>query len=486
MRTLQKFNHGRLTRIAAGVAAACAAFTVLPAHAVVTVSNCKDSGVGSLRQAVLNATEGGTVDMTGLLTPPVDPSCSTSTITLETGSIVVKQNSLTINGPGMDKLTIASDPAAPMPALRSFEHDGDGTTNGGTLSVNDLTLSGGFVYSSTSSAIGGCIYSKENLELTNVRVSDCIVQVGGTGAYSAGAGGVYTAHNLTLRDSIISGNQAVGRGSKSRAGAGGAFSGGSLYMFQSTISGNSATGLNPADQIGFVGGIQAAGGANIRYFTISNNRAGRYVGGFAITNGYEAKIVDSTISGNVAPNGPICGGYIANVYNVYMYNSTIAFNTAASASSNGQFVASGLLIEGVGSPSTKATSVILKSSILSNNTYGNSAVGYDFSISTASQNDLVTVSGSNNLVLHSSASLPNGTKHVCPLLGPLRDNGGPTFTHALLSHSPAIDNGFSSFAGNDQRGTGFMRESPTGYPDIGAYEVQQSDIVFNASFDGCP
>jgi hypothetical protein len=96
------------------------------------------------------------------------------------------------------------------------------------------------------------------------------------------------------------------------------------------------------------------------------------------------------------------------------------------------------------------------------------------------------VTGSKNLVLHSSASLPGDTKHVCPLLGPLRDNGGLTLTHALLSDSPAIDNGFSSFAGNDQRGLGFARESPSGLPDIGAYEVQRGDIVFNAGFDGCP
>jgi hypothetical protein len=121
---------------------------------------------------------------------------------------------------------------------------------------------------------------------------------------------------------------------------------------------------------------------------------------------------------------------------------------------------------------------------MSNNTYADPPVGYDFSISTAQ--GPVTVTGSHNLVLHSSASLPNGTAHVCPLLGPLRDNGGPTLTHALLSRSPAIDQGLSGFAGNDQRGTGFLRESPSGSPDIGAYEVQQEDIIFNAGFDGCP
>src|SRR5205823_4506741 len=47
-----------------------------------------------------------------------------------------------------------------------------------------------------------------------------------------------------------------------------------------------------------------------------------------------------------------------------------------------------------------------------------------------------------------------------PLLGPLQDNGGPTFTSSLLSGSPAIDAGDPNFApppDYDQRGIGFPR-----------------------------
>jgi len=46
------------------------------------------------------------------------------------------------------------------------------------------------------------------------------------------------------------------------------------------------------------------------------------------------------------------------------------------------------------------------------------------------------------------------------MLGPLQDNGGPTFTHALLPGSPAIDAGDSKFTPPpfyDQRGTPFVR-----------------------------
>ena len=56
-----------------------------------------------------------------------------------------------------------------------------------------------------------------------------------------------------------------------------------------------------------------------------------------------------------------------------------------------------------------------------------------------------------------------------PLLGPLQDNGGPTFTHALLAGSPAIDAGNDGAApATDQRGT----SRPQGlFSDIGAFEV---------------
>src|SRR5207245_5225291 len=66
-----------------------------------------------------------------------------------------------------------------------------------------------------------------------------------------------------------------------------------------------------------------------------------------------------------------------------------------------------------------------------------------------------------------------------PMLGPLQDNGGSTFTHALLTNSPAIDAGDPNFDPNsfnppmvyDQRGTGFNRVV-NGRIDIGAFEVQ--------------
>jgi hypothetical protein len=56
-----------------------------------------------------------------------------------------------------------------------------------------------------------------------------------------------------------------------------------------------------------------------------------------------------------------------------------------------------------------------------------------------------------------------------PLLGPLADNGGPTFTHELLPGSPAIDAADpNDFPETDQRGI-TRPQGPA--PDIGAFEV---------------
>src|SRR5205814_4501947 len=61
-----------------------------------------------------------------------------------------------------------------------------------------------------------------------------------------------------------------------------------------------------------------------------------------------------------------------------------------------------------------------------------------------------------------------------PLLGPLQDNGGPTFTHELLADSPAIDAGDPNFTpppDYDQRRPSFARVG-NGRIHIGAFEVQ--------------
>ena len=73
---------------------------------------------------------------------------------------------------------------------------------------------------------------------------------------------------------------------------------------------------------------------------------------------------------------------------------------------------------------------------------------------------------------------------VDPLLGPLQDNGGPTWTCALLPGSPAIDQGTSGGLTTDQREVPRPYDVPTipnasDGSDIGAYEWLPSPTVSN-------
>lgn len=74
-------------------------------------------------------------------------------------------------------------------------------------------------------------------------------------------------------------------------------------------------------------------------------------------------------------------------------------------------------------------------------------------------------------------TLPSDKKGVNPLLGKMKNNGGPTKTRALLAGSPAIHGAancqdiFGTNVTTDQRQ--FARSTPLGAPcDIGAYEAQ--------------
>src|SRR5262249_6961300 len=69
---------------------------------------------------------------------------------------------------------------------------------------------------------------------------------------------------------------------------------------------------------------------------------------------------------------------------------------------------------------------------------------------------------------------PGDQINTDPMLGPLQNNGGPTFTHALLTGEPAIYAGNPSFTTtpfSSQRGPDFFRVR-NGRIDIGSFEVQ--------------
>ena len=438
-----------------------------------TVSNCSDSGTGSLRAAVAAAASGDTVDATSL-------SCST--ITLTSGEIVIAQDSLQILGPSADALTVTT-----TGQNRILTHTGTQA-----LYLDQLTI-GGANLQSTGNALGGCVYSKGNVYVRHAKVKDCSASnIAGSSTKSYARGGaIYTQKTVALSNSTVSGNSVSGLD----GAAGGGVFGGTVTASYSTVSANDAR-----SSAGYAngGGIFSGPGGEVSRSTVYGNSAGTDGGGLFLNAGgvFEniggnASVLESTVSGNTAGNA--AGGIWVYADNIAIYNSTIAFNQATSGSISNY--AGGLVLRFPFPGNWNVPGIV--SNVISNNSVGTPAIEADVSTTCCG---IVTVSGSNNLVLATSTTFSSPVISACPLLGLLRDNGGPTWTHALYSTSPAIDTGSNPMNFSvDQRGHGpdsgplhpYRRaSSPFGVapavPDIGAYEVQWDDAVFNGGFEGCP
>jgi hypothetical protein len=245
---------------------------------------------------------------------------------------------------------------------------------------------------------------------------------------SDAGGGIYNDHaTLTLNECTVTGNSASFTG-------GGIFNDGfggsaNLEINYCTISGNSALG-------GSAGGIfndgerGSSATLEITNTTLSGNSA--IFGGGIGNNGFQGNapvtLKESTVSGNSASQG---GG---------IYNT-------------GKNFAGGIVT---------LANTIFRTGAIGGNIWNDAGVitslGYNIS------ND----DGSGYL------TGPGDQIDTDPLLGPLQDNGGPTFTHALLKGSPAIDTADPNFTPPpffDQRGLGFDR-IVNGRIDIGSFEVQ--------------
>jgi hypothetical protein len=326
---------------------ACA--LTISAHATtIIVSNTNDNGPGSLRQALVDANDGDTIDATGI----------SGVITLTSGQLLADK-SVTINGAGADVLAVDGNTAS-----RGFQ-----IGSGETVTISDLTIRNG------QGGFGGGIFN--------------------------GA-----AATLTITNSALSGNTA-GFG-------GGTFNAGTLTIVNSTVSGNTASEG---------GGTYTDGGGTL---TISN----------------------STISGNTAAS---VGGGSFNLRTLVITNSTISGNTAASAGGG---------IFNIGTLEIGDT--ILKAGALGANIANNGGTVTSLGYNISSDDGSGFLTG------------PGDQINTDPLLGPLQNNGGPTFTHALLPGSPAIDAGDPKFTPPpyyDQRGPDFWRVR-NGRIDVGSFEVQ--------------
>ena len=211
------------------------------------------------------------------------------------------------------------------------------------------------------------------------------------------------------------------------------------------------------------GAIENYGTLAISNSTLNANSTG-IMGGGIYTEGGTVTIASSTLSGNLVTNGS-GGGIFNNVSlgdtggTLNLFNSTIASNSAAGGFGGGITNHSGTVNAG--------------NTIMAGNTAQNAGSGPDFAGILISQG--YNLFG-NSSGLHFFGILAGCLFNYNPLLGPLKDNGGPTLTHALLPGSPALDAGLGGPA-TDQRGAprpvddpAIPNASPGDGSDIGAFE----------------
>ena len=110
--------------------------------ATITVTNTNDSGPGSLRQALTSANDGGTITF-----------AVRGTITLTSGTLVIDK-SVTISGPGADRLAIDGIQAQFQCVF--------GVSPGKTVTISGLTVTNGVLgicNGEASLTVSNCVVS---------------------------------------------------------------------------------------------------------------------------------------------------------------------------------------------------------------------------------------------------------------------------------------------------------------------------------------
>jgi hypothetical protein len=353
--------------------------------------------------------------------------------------------------------------------------DGGAMDMEGTASVTDATI-----HNNTAGSFGGGIYFKSGHSLT---VSSCTIT--SNVASNGNGGGIEdaTASTLTLLGNLISGNTASGNGGGVRAG----FSGGAGLV--TDISGSTAIGNTITDNTaGNNGGGLSTNSAEITFNNslFSGNRAVKGGGGLSAvqgTSGTEtATLTNDTFAANTSVN---FGGAVFSEATVSgatmkltLINDTLNLNAAAAGSGVLADVSGGL-----------AASVTLGNTLVASPPSGAGTLFGTVGGGTLSSLGHNLSSDKSGTFLTAAGDLTNITN---PKLGPLQDNGGPTFTFALLPGSPAIDAGDDSLGGLtpsiDQRGVTRPQDGGSGlgpHVDIGAFEfVQLSKLIVTGPNSG--
>jgi hypothetical protein len=287
----------------------------------------------------------------------------------------------------------------------------------------------------------------------------------------------------------------------------GNFNGAGVYNDRAklTISNCTVIGNSTANFTGLGGGFYSYyGTADIINCTFSGNSA---IYGAAIYNDHSTvNIQNSTIAANMAQGGGggILNDGISGPGALTVANTTISGNSGrffgGGIAADARFGGSGIKVINCTFNNNAGGNIFYESSfgdvdnpglmqigstILDNG----GASGPDIFIFDANSKITFVSLGYNLSSDDGAGVLSNATDHINtdPKLGPLQDNGGPTFTHAFTCRSLAIDNGRNfSDAATDQRGFAFPRifDDPAATntaggdgTDIGAFEAQQSIAI---------
>jgi CSLREA domain-containing protein len=394
---------------------------------IVTTTDDHDNGICgpvdcTLREAI-NAANAGSGGVTITFASAV-----VGTITLGNALPVITTN-VNIQGPGARVLAISGNGAN---AVFSF--------TSGTSTVSRLSVNNGLVVGSLGQSVGGGgIFNQATLTLSDCTLSSNRVQGGNGAAATRGANGnggaIYNGGVLSINRCTLSGNSAIGgagggTGSTGSPGGRGGFgSGGAVYndvganltLTNCTIANNSGIGGNGGS--GVIGRSGTAGGAGGPAFG-------------AVVNNGTMTMTACAVSGNTGTGGAGGSGSPSGTSGVgvgglqgggTVTDTIVALNTATGSSIvldvSGSFTSNGYNLIGDG----------------------------DFSSGFTATGDQVGTTAA----------------RINPQLGALQNNGGSTDTLALLSNSPAINNGDPNAPSQDQRY--YLR---SGASDVGAFEFQ--------------
>jgi uncharacterized repeat protein (TIGR01451 family) len=401
---------------------------------------------------------------------------------------------ITVQGTGA--LTVSNSAfTSDSAAVSNSDFSGGGAIyvmGGASATVSGSTFSGDTVTADLLDHNGGgaiFVGGGSTLSLSADTFSgDSFTQTNAANMGMDGGGAVFGSGATTISGSTFSGDSAsiTAAGTVSTTGGGAVFSGGGTTVTASTFAGDTATIKFGASGNGG-GALYNSGGAlSITGSTFASDRAVLNLvamlsnGGGAVYNaGTTTTMLNTTLSANsvsASGGGPTAGG--GALYDNGMGGGTISSSTidGNSVSFPGLTAYGGGIFEvGTGGTLALHNTIIAGNAVaggtpVGTNCYALGGVGVT-TISSTGHN----IEDANTCGLTGPGDQPNTN----PLLGPLQDNGGPTFTQALLPGSPAINRGDNTGCpAADERG---VTRPQGGTCDIGAYEVGVADLALTAS-----